>query len=206
MKMANALGVLVALALLASAQMPASAAPGKTDRAVPGWHLGLPVQLNAIVPPAYGGDGPEGPSDSVPDMRVMLTSPVRSDLPHAPDRMIPYRGKERLLPAHMNTIEFFPKAQCPHDALGYFVVAGPEATADTVRVRDIDDPADSAPGSALAYAIRIGFVWVELTSHVVIDAGVAMRLLELVPFEYGGLMWAQWYGGPAPGALQRCND
>ncbi len=206
MKIVGALGVLAALVLLGSAPMPAAASPGKTDRAVPGWYLGLPVQLNAIVPPAYGGEGPEAPSESVPDMRVMLAAPVRTDLPHAPDRMIPYRGSERLLPAHMNTIEFFPTAQCPHDALGYFVVAGPEATADTVRVRDIADPAESVPGSALAYAIRISFVWVELTSHVVIDAGVAMGLLALVPFEYGGLMWGEWYGGPAPGALQRCHD
>lgn len=169
----------------ASATPPAPEGP---DRMVYGWYLGMPVRPTAIVPPAYGGTGPEAPADDVPDLTVYLVGPVDDTSPAAPAREnIPTPQGPRNLPAHQQTHDLLATPDQPHDAIGTFVVPGPEATPETVHTREA--PANSVVGAPLAYEILVGDVWTKLNNHVVIQYGLDGGLLELVPFEYGGLMW-----------------
>jgi hypothetical protein len=176
------------------------------DKGVPGWYLGLPVYLYAHVPPAYGGTGPAAPSNEVPDLTVYLTAPVDESAGFAAEHVIPVPGGDRILPAHQDTVAAMHGSDRPADAIGVFVVAGPAATPDTVRVGTISDPARSVAGGALAREIRVGTGWVRLNSHVAIEYGVSTGLLALRPFEYGGLMWAAYPDADAAGFTARCGN
>lgn len=158
------------------------------DRQVHGWYLGSPIRPAAIVPPAYGGDGPEAPAEDVPDLTVYLVGPVDGESPVGPSIEIPTPdGEMRVLPPHQQTHDAIVDESTPYDAIGVFVVPGPSATDADVRVAD--QPDGSVVGAPLATAVRIGPTWVKLSNHLAIEHGIARGLLATVPFEYGGLMW-----------------
>jgi len=161
------------------------------NKAVPGWYLGMPIVLNARTPPSYGGDGPSAPSPRIPDLTVYLSAPINNDVPHGPERLVKTPRGEMFLPAHIDTVVCVASKSQPRDARGVFVVQGPKGTDANVRVRamPIADPKRSFPGAPLVQEIRLGPAWVPLNNHLVIEYGVSLGLLKLVPFEYGGLMW-----------------
>jgi hypothetical protein len=169
------------------AEGPTGAPPGE-EYVVYGYFAGLPMRPTAILPAAYGGPGPDGPSDDVPDVTVYLAAPFDPEAPSAPPREgIPTPDGPRNLPTHTQVHDRLVPSDRPHDAMGVFVVAGPEATDDTVRLGD--EVENSVAGAPLAAEIRMGGVWVGLDNHLAIEHGVAAGVLELVPFEFGGLMW-----------------
>ncbi len=176
-----------ALATVIGLAQPTGAAAA--DKAVFGWFLSLPVKMFAKSPPKLGGTGPEGPTPAYPDLIVYLISPVDEIAPHGPQAIIPTPQGKRTLPPHMDILDALIPATAPHDALGYFVIPGPKATAETVRSGPA--PADTIVGAPLAKEIRIGGVWVPLTSSVVIQYGLKLGLLDTRYFDYGGLQWAE---------------
>jgi hypothetical protein len=181
-------GLLLGMVMAAAGKPAGATSPPGPDRFVYGWYLGVPIRPMAITPPAYGGDGPEAPSDEVPDLTVYLVGPVDEESPVGPSVEIPTAdGGTGTLPPHQQTHDRVVDESEPHDAIGTFVVAGPEADDETVRVREAPD--GSVAGAPLAYAVRIGQVWTPLSNHLAIEYGLDRGLLELVPFEYGGLMW-----------------
>ncbi len=197
------LGLWVAAATVAQVGHAADAAMPQ-DKAVPGWYMGMPIILNAITPKNYGGAAPNAPVPGVTKMNVYLTGPVRDDVAFAEDRWIPLPTGKRFLPAHQDTLAQFPTKARPFNAMGNFVVMGPKGNAENVKLRDKDFPAnasESFPGAPLAYEIKIGPMWVKLNSHIVIEYGVKAGLLKVVPFEYGGLMWATLFDEPPFEAL-----
>ncbi len=200
---ALALGLCVTAATFAPASQAAEPSM-QQDKAVPGWYMGMPIILNAITPKSYGGAAPNAPVPGVTKMNVYLTAPVQDDVAFAEDRWIPLPSGKRFLPAHQDTLAQFPTKARPFNAMGKFVVMGPKGNAENVKVRDKDFPAnasESFSGAPLAYEIKIGPMWVKLNSHVVIDYGVKAGLLKVVPFEYGGLMWATLFDEPPFEAL-----
>lgn len=167
---------------------------GRADKAVFGYYLGLPIQLFAEAPPFLGGTGPAAPSRGTPDLVVYLTAPTSEGNYTAPSAMIPTPQGRRWLPPHEDTLARFVTEEERADALGYFIIAGPRATPERVRVTtDPNQPDTSlyASGAPLAREIKVGEQWLPLNSHVVIEYGLRNGLLAAKYFDYGGLMWAR---------------
>jgi hypothetical protein len=178
---------------------PGIAAP---DKNVFGWYAGLAIRPNSIVPKLYGNpNGPEDPSPDVPDLTVNLVGPLNDSTPAGPMREgIPRPdGTRKTLPTHQLTIGALAPGSGPYDAMGRFIVPGPNATRKTVKARP--DVPNSIPGAPLAYAIKVGTAWSLLDSHVTVEYGLARGLLKVVPFEFGGTMWTvladdvAWWAG-----------
>lgn len=191
----SAFKAIVALVMLAAAG-PTGAPGDHVDKAVFGYYLGLPIEVSAMAPPKLGGSGPPAPSARVPDLIVYIAAPTSSDEAyHAPAVMIATPAGRRYLPPHEDTLTRFVGEADKADALGYFVVAGPKATRERVRVAidpRVKDTRTYLSGGPLARAIKIGEQWLPLNNHLVIEYGLRAGLLSLRWFDYGGLMWAKW--------------
>jgi plastocyanin len=158
---------------------------GDVQRVLYGWHLGMPLVHHVTLPEFYGGPLPAEPDPDVPVMRTYLTAPVDPAAPSSPVREVPTADGPRTMPSHQNTTDAHPGPE-PRSAYGFFVVRGPKGSAETVRLADPVE--NSIPADPMASAIRIGGQWLGLNNHLVIEHGVELGLLALVPLEYGGQM------------------
>lgn len=180
-----------------AAMSPGGSPPGgpppdfDPDKVVYGWYLGVPVRPNAVVPALYGGTGPSEPADDVPDLMVYLVGPVDEVSPFGPPREnIPTADGPKNLPPHQQVLNGFVSENDKHDAMGVFIIPGPQATEENVHARQ--EVENSVARGPLAYEILVNGEWVKLDSFTTIEYGLATGQLEAVPFEFGGLMWTVW--------------
>ena len=175
------------LALALALGLHAAQAAPEPDLIKPAWFDGRPVNMNVLLPARQGGAGPDAPAPERPDLTVYLTAPLREQ-PTQMSRVftIPTEDGPKVLPPHDDVLARLVPRDDPADAMGYFVVPGPHAGS---RVLVQTDPADSVIGAPLAYAVKHGDQWLELTSHRIIEAGVESGVLALIEFESGGLQW-----------------
>lgn len=112
-------------------------------------------------------DGPDAPSDDVPDITGYLVGM---------SRVCWFVG--RFLGPCGVLVPPTPPRRDRH-VRG----AGP-AGDDTAHAHEA--PENSVAGAPLAYEIKVGDVWTKLNNHLVIRYGLETGLLELVHFEIGG--------------------
>lgn len=179
--------VLLATGLLLAGALPAAACPPLTpdctyDVQRNAWFAGRVVQQFGWLPPP-AGSGPTEPSPDRPDVTVYLIGHV-NPTPFAPGGPLPGGGS---VPDHDHTWTQYTVAVS--DAFGHFVVPGPNATAGTVRTRPM--PPGSIAGAPLAYAIKLGDQWYDLTSAPIILQGVDRGLLRTVDAGFGGAGWIE---------------
>ncbi|MCC7411461.1 MAG: hypothetical protein IT495_07510 [Gammaproteobacteria bacterium] len=185
---------MIAVTLLAASTTGTAATDAPTaagQHAVPGWYVGLPVILRGSLPPV-GVD-----RRTLPRFRVYVHAPVSATAGAAPMKTVrhPVSGEMVALPPHQDTIEALNSATAPKLAIGYFVLRGPKAADDDVRVQA--QPERSWPSSPLIAEIRIGSEWVKVNNHVVIEYGLKSGLLALEYFDIGGMMWGQFFESAA---------
>lgn len=153
--------------------------PCPYDVTRPAWFAGFQVQQFAQIPAPFGS-GPPAPSPERRDVTVYLVGNVGQ--PFSPEQRIP---NGPVIPAHDDVWSRYPFAII--DGFGQWVVPGPGATAATVRTRP--QPDGSIVGAPLAYAIKIGRHWQNLTSGLAVSYGLRTGQLDLVDAGYGGGGW-----------------
>jgi len=196
----TAAAVTCALALSAGGVL---AAPDHSNLGVYGWYGGAPVNMFAVTPSFMGGDGPATATDKYPDMAVYLIGPINETSPFGPPREFDTKSGKKTLPPHMDVLTEMTTPSNKKDAIGYFVVPGPKANEDNVHARE--RPANGLPTGGLAYEILVGSEWVPLTSHAIIEYGIARGLLKTEYFDYGGLQWAAWPDDAPAGFAVDCT-
>lgn len=169
---------LVSAIMLSSMAHAADQPPhsGPRGLAVPAHYMGMLVIVQGGPPPA---DAEEVPAYIT---GVLNTSGGFHDHHKV-------QGSDRVLPAHQITLTRM-SSERPTKTLGYWVIPGPLATPETVRVQA--NPERSLLDAPLATALRIGNEWLPLDSHVVIEYGIATGQLALRYFSQGGSMTATW--------------
>lgn len=197
--------VLVVAAMAAVAGPSAGAAGERTfDLTKKVWVDGRTVAAFVLMPQVAGGQGPDEPSAAYDDVKVYLIGPADEDHPYGPEMRRPavdsVSGKppagpdgapseEIVIPAHDDTFARYAGADTPVDTFGYWVIAGPQASAATVRTRPM--PARSLAGAPLAYAVRLDDEWRPLTDASIIERGLAAGLLALKFSNWGGVAWLE---------------
>lgn len=183
--------LLIALHGLPDPATAATPVPFAPTHAVPGWFLGMPVLLFAAPPPA-GID-----RRSIESFPIYVHAPVSASAGAAATKVVPHprTGKPVTLPSHQDTLSALNSEAKPRLGVGYFVIAGPRATADTVRLQD--QPEASWPSRPLASHILIGPEWVGVNNHLVVEYGLATGQLALEYFDVGGMMWGEFVDSAA---------
>ena len=185
------------LALVCSAQAMAEETESpelRKDKAVWGFYLGYPRSLYAKIPRGPDGEPdpmlpPEPEALARPHTTTYLVGIAVPEAPVGPPRFIPspQTGEQAWLPPHQLVMTELLTAEQPKVADGVFVLPGPSATPETVR----HDPEmeNNIPGGPLATAIKVGELWMPLTSHLTVEYGVETGLLKLNPFMTGHQQW-----------------
>lgn len=173
--------------LLAVTSAPAFACPPGTstcgwDEHRDAWFGGYLVDHYAQIP-APAGTGPSAPSPDRPDQTIYLVGNVTST-PFAPGFPIPGVG---YMPDHDHVWPNWPATIV--DGYGQLVIPGPNATAATVKTRPM--PEGSLAGAPLAYSIKLGGSWFNLTSGQVIQLGLNCGLLATTDIGWGGVGWIE---------------
>lgn len=185
MQLAARISMGVALVALGTAL---AATPPRPDRRA-AWFAGIPVELtlNAEKSRAVSAPLPASP-------RMYVTAPTFAEATFAA-ATIEIDGQRRVVPAHDLVIDQFVSQNAATPALTFFVVPGAKATPDTVRF--VEGPSDSLPGRPLVREIFVGTDWVRLTSHVIIEYGVAMGWLALAPYALNSSIATRYLDQPA---------
>ncbi|MCC7411450.1 MAG: hypothetical protein IT495_07455 [Gammaproteobacteria bacterium] len=173
------------------------------------WVGGRTVDVFVLMPQIAGGKGPNEPSAAYADVDVYLIGSVDEGDSYGPEvrrpAIDPATGRplldehgrpigEIVIPAHDDTFASYAGADAPVDTFGHWVIAGPRATAETVRTRAM--PEQSLAGAPLAYAINFGDEWQPLTDAALVKRGLDSGLLALKFSNWGGVAWLA--GRPAP--------
>lgn len=196
---------LVIAAMVAIAGLRTGVAGDRTfDLTKKVWVDGRTVAAFVLMPRVAGGRGPDEPSAAYEDVDVYLIGAVDEDNPYGPELRRPavdlVSGKplagpdgapsqEIVIPAHDDTFARFAGADTPVDTFGHWVIAGPRASAATVRTRQM--PAGSLAGAPLAYAVRLDDEWQPLTDAAIIRRGLDRGLLALKFSNWGGVAWLE---------------
>lgn len=168
------------------------------------WFHGEVHDVFVLIPALAGGSGPMVPSDEATDVDVYLVGEIDPADPFGSEMKRPAVNPETgaqilgpdgqvlehiVIPAHDDTFSARPSRAAPGDTRGLWVVAGGNATPDTVKLRPM--PAASLAGAPLAWAVRLDGDWHPLTDHRVVERGLEAGLLRLEFSNWGGLAWLE---------------
>ncbi|MDX6742416.1 hypothetical protein [Actinocorallia sp. A-T 12471] len=178
----TALASLVAVSATPAFACPPGAPSCVYDEHRDAWFGGYVVDHFAQIP-APMGSGPSGPEPERPDQTIYLVGNVTAT-PFAPGLPIPGVG---YMPDHDHVWSTWPTGIV--DGYGQMVIPGPNATAANVKTRPM--PEGSLAGAPLAYSIKLGFTWFDLTSSQVIELGLAGGQLATFDIGWGGVGWIE---------------
>lgn len=185
--------VLVACGAVAAATPP-------PDHIVPSWYLGMPVVSRSFEHSAQGFSTEAEIPAPYPYRKalVYLVGIADTSIGASPAQRISMPERTLAMPGHQSVLSCVGAPQSPVLGIAYFVIPGPAANAHNLRADPMPD--SSVAGAPLATAIRIGPTWIPLTSHVVIEQGLALNLLRLRFFGANPISWAtpSWVRGYPP--------
>ena len=166
------------------------------------WMDGRTVNVFVLLPSAAGGQGPNEPQDERQDVTVYLVGEIDQTDPYGPaiqrPGMNPATGEPIsgpdgkqidfiTIPSHDDTFTYHVTRDTPADTLGYWVIPGPAATADTVHTRP--QPQNSLAGAPLAWEILLDGKWRPLNHADTVRRGIDAGLLEARFSNWGGVAW-----------------